>query len=144
MRVKDALDAANELVGRLTFAIRAASGIAVAASLLVLAGALAAGQRARLYDAMILKTLGATRSRILSAYGLEYALTGLVAAIFGLLAGAAAGWAVTTQAMNIEFAFAPAAAILLAVATVSIAVIFGLAGTLRILSKKPASYLRSL
>ena len=144
VRVKDALDAANELVGRLTFAIRAASGIAVAASLLVLAGALAAGQRARLYDAMILKTLGATRSRILGAYGLEYALTGLVAALFGLLAGAAAGWAVTTQAMNIEFAFAPTAAILLAGATVSIAVIFGLAGTLRILSKKPASYLRSL
>ncbi len=144
VRVKDALDAANELVGRLTLAIRAASSIAVVASLLVLAGALAAGQRARLYDAMILKTLGATRSRILGAYGLEYALTGLVAAMFGLLAGAAAGWAVTTQAMNIEFAFAPTAAILLAVATVSIAVIFGLAGTLRILSKKPASYLRSL
>ncbi len=144
VRVKDALDAANELVGRLTLAIRAASGIAVTASLLVLAGALAAGQRARLYDAMILKTLGATRSRILGAYGLEYALTGLVAAIFGLLAGAAAGWAVTTQAMNIEFAFAPTAAMLLAGATVFIAVVFGLAGTLRILSKKPASYLRSL
>ncbi len=144
VRVKDALDAANELVGRLTFAIRAASGIAVAASLLVLAGALAAGQRARLYDAMILKTLGATRGRILSAYGLEYALTGLVAALFGLVAGVAAGWAVTTRAMNIAFAFAPGAAMLLAFATVAIAVIFGLAGTLRILSKKPASYLRSL
>jgi putative ABC transport system permease protein len=144
VRVKDALDAANDLVGKLTLAIRAASFIAVAASLLVLAGALAAGQRARLYDAMILKTLGATRARILGAYGAEYALTGFVAAAFGLIAGIGAGWAVTTRAMNIAFVFAPASAILLALGTVAIAVIFGLLGTLRILSKKPASYLRSL
>jgi putative ABC transport system permease protein len=144
VRVKDALDAANELVGKLTLAIRAASGIAVAASLLVLAGALAAGQRARLYDAMILKTLGATRARIIGAYALEYGLTGTIAAAFGILAGIGAAWAVTTRAMNIEFAFSAPSAILIALATVTIAVIFGLAGTLRILSKKPASYLRSL
>lgn len=144
VRVKDALDAANDLVGKLTLAIRAASGIAVAASLLVLAGALAAGQRARLYDAMILKTLGATRARIIGAYGLEYALTGLIAAMFGVLAGVGAAWAVTTRAMNIEFVFVPASAVLLAILTVGIAVSFGLAGTLRILAKKPAAYLRSL
>jgi putative ABC transport system permease protein len=144
VRVKDALDAANDLVAKLTLAIRAASGIAVAASLLVLAGALAAGQRSLLYDAMILKSLGATRVRILGAYGLEYALTGIVAAVFGVIAGAGAGWAVTTRAMNIEFAFSPYSALLLALATVGIAVCFGLAGTLRILSKKPSRYLRSL
>ncbi|MGL4441921.1 MAG: ABC transporter permease, partial [Bosea sp. (in: a-proteobacteria)] len=144
VRVKDALDAANELVAKLTLAIRAASGIAVASSLLVLAGALAAGQRARLYDAMILKTLGATRKRIIGAYALEYGLTGMIAAAFGVLAGTGAAWAVTTRAMNIEFAFSGMSAILIALATVTIAVTFGLVGTLRILSKKPASYLRSL
>jgi putative ABC transport system permease protein len=144
VRVRDALEAANDLVGKLTLAIRSASGIAIAASLLVLAGALAAGQRARLYDAMILKTLGATRARIIGAYSLEYGLTGLCAALFGLVAGTGAGWAVTTRAMNIEFAFAPAGAISLAVATVAVAVLFGLVGTLRILGRKPASYLRSL
>jgi putative ABC transport system permease protein len=144
VRVKDALDAANDLVAKLTLAIRAASGIAVAASLLVLAGALAAGQRARLYDAMILKTLGATRTRIIGAYALEYGLTGMIAASFGVLAGMGAAWAVTTRAMNIDFAFSASSAILIALATVAIAVVFGLAGTLRILSKKPASYLRSL
>lgn len=144
VRVKDALDAANELVAKLTLAIRAASGIAVAASLLVLAGALAAGQRARLYDAMIFKTLGATRARIIGAYALEYGLTGTIAAAFGVLAGTGAAWAVTTRAMNIEFDFSAASALLIALATVAIAIVFGLAGTLRILSKKPAGYLRSL
>jgi putative ABC transport system permease protein len=144
VRVSDALEAANALVQRLGFAIRLASGVAIAASLLVLAGALAAGQRSRLYDAMILKSIGATRGRILGVYGLEYSLIGLVAAVFGVFAGAGAGWAVTTQAMNIGFVFDPLGAIVLSFATVAVAIIFGLAGTLNILTKKPAQYLRSL
>ncbi len=107
VRVRDALQAANDLVGKLVGAIRWASGIAILASLLVLAGAVAASQRAKLYDAMILKSLGATRARIIGSYGLEYALTGLVAAVFGVVAGAGAAWAVTTRAMNIDFVLAP-------------------------------------
>ena len=61
VRVKDALEAVNDVVSQLVMAIRGASSIALIASLLVLAGALAAGHRARLYDAVVLKTLGATR-----------------------------------------------------------------------------------
>ena len=60
VRVKDALEAVNDVVAQLVTAIRGASAIALVASLLVLAGALAAGHRARLYDAVVLKTLGAT------------------------------------------------------------------------------------
>ena len=58
VRVKDALEAVNDVVSQLVMAIRGASSIALIASLLVLAGALAAGHRARLYDAVVLKTLG--------------------------------------------------------------------------------------
>lgn len=144
VRVSDALEAANALVRRLGFAIQLASGVAIAASLLVLTGALAAGQRARLYDAMILKSIGATRARILGIYGLEYAMIGLVAAAFGVGAGAGAGWTVTTQAMNIAFVFEPWSAILLSLGAIAVAVIFGLTGTLTILAKKPAQYLRAL
>jgi putative ABC transport system permease protein len=144
VRVSDALEAANALVQRLGFAIQLASGVAIAASLLVLAGALAAGQRSRLYDAMILKSIGATRARILGVYGLEYTVIGLIAALFGLVAGAGAGWAVTTQAMNIAFVFEPWSAIVLSLGTIGVAVTFGLLGTLAILAKKPAQYLRSL
>ena len=77
VRVKDALEAVNDVVSQLVMAIRGASSIALIASLLVLAGALAAGHRARLYDAVVLKTLGATRARLLSAYALEYGILGL-------------------------------------------------------------------
>ncbi len=144
VRVKDALEAVNTIVGQLATAIRGASALAIAASLLVLAGALAAGQHARLYDAMILKTLGATRRFILSSYALEYAGIGFISALFGVVAGALAGWGVVTQVMKIEFVGDPTGAILAATAAIVVTVLFGLAGTLKILSKAPASHLRNL
>ncbi|CAN7695002.1 FtsX-like permease family protein [Bosea sp. LjRoot9] len=144
VRVKDALEAVSTIVGQLATAIRGASGLAIAASLLVLGGALAAGQHARLYDAMILKTLGATRRFILSSYALEYATIGLVSALFGVLAGALAGWGVVTQVMKIAFVSDPTGALLAATAAVGVTVLFGLVGTLQILSKAPASHLRNL
>ena len=42
----------------------------------MLGGALAASQRFRIYDAVILKTFGATRARLTAAYALEYLLIG--------------------------------------------------------------------
>ena len=62
VRVKDALDAIGAIVANLVVAIRGASAITLLAAALVLGGALAAGHRHRVYDAVILKTLGATRS----------------------------------------------------------------------------------
>ena len=144
VRVKDALEAVNTIVAQLAMAIRGASGLAIAASLLVLGGALAAGQRARLYDAMILKTLGATRRFILSSYALESAAIGCVAAVFGVVAGTAAGWGIVTQVMRIEFVSDPTGAILAATAAIGVTVLFGLVGTIKILTKAPASHLRNL
>ena len=98
VRVKDALDAINDVVGQLAIAIRGASSVALIASVLVLAGALAAGHRARVYDAVVLKTLGATRGRLLAAFLLEYGLSGLATAVFGAVAGTAAAWWILTRA----------------------------------------------
>ncbi len=144
VRVKDTLDAVNDLVGKLVFAIRGASAVAVATSLFVLAGALAAGHRARLYDAVVLKTLGATRARLLAAYTMEYGALGLATAVFGLVAGTLAGWVILTKVMRLDFALDLSGALLAAVLAVVVAVGLGLAGTWRILSQKPAQYLRNL
>ncbi len=144
VRVRDALEAVNDIVGQLVVAIRGASSIALAASLLVLAGALAAGHRARLYDAVVLKTLGATRAKLLGAYALEYGALGLATAIFGLAAGGLAGWVIVTRIMQLEFVFIWSGPLLAAFLAVIVTITLGLAGTLRILSQKPASYLRNL
>ncbi|WP_336485468.1 ABC transporter permease [Methylobacterium nigriterrae] len=142
VRVKDALEAVNDLVGRLVLAIRGASGIAVAASLLVLAGAIAAGHRARLYDAVVLKVLGAGRARLLTAYALEYGSLGLASALFGLLAGTLAGWIIVTKVMRLDFGLDLSGALVAAGLAVVFSVLLGLAGTWRILGQKPAPYLR--
>ena len=84
VRVKDALDADQR--GRRAARDgdpRRAARSAWSASVLVLAGALAAGHRSRVYDAVVLKTLGATRGRLLAAFLLEYGLLGLATAVFG-------------------------------------------------------------
>ncbi len=145
VRVKEALDALNDVLGQLTLAIRAASSVALVASLLVLAGAIAAGQRARLYEATILKTLGATRGRLLRALLIEYGLLGVATAAFGVAAGTLAGWAVLTRVMKLDgFVWAwPAAALAVGFALAA-TIGFGLAGAWRVFNLKPAAYLRDL
>jgi putative ABC transport system permease protein len=144
IRVKEALDAVNDLVGRLAIAVRAASGVALAASILVLAGALSAGQQARLYDAVVLKVLGATRRRLLLAFLAEFGLLGLCTAIFGVLAGMAAAYGIVTWVMHLDFVWLWPQALLAAAGAVLLTIALGLFSTWRILGRSPAPYLRDL
>ena len=144
VRVKDALDAIGALIGNLVLAIRGASALTLLVAALVLGGALAAGHRHRVYDAVILKTLGATRLRLLGAYAIEYLLLGLATAVFGVLAGSAAGWLIVTELMHLKFAWQPVPAIAATAAAVLVTVALGLAGTFSALGQKPAPVLRNL
>ncbi|MET1415989.1 ABC transporter permease [Roseibium sp. HPY-6] len=144
VRVKDAIAQVNDLVAQLAWAIRGASSITLIASVLVLAGALAAGHRNRIYDAVILKTIGATRPRLILAYGLEYAILGLTTAVFALVAGGIAAWFVITQIMEGSFVLLPVTAASAALIALVLTVGFGLIGTWRILGEKPAPVLRNL
>ena len=105
VRVREALETVEALVAKLALAIRAATGVALATSVLVLAGALAANRRARLADAMILKILGATRGRLTSTFLIEYALLGAATAAFGVAAGTLAAYGIVTRIMQFDFVF---------------------------------------
>ena len=144
VRVKDALDIVNRLVGELGTAIRAAAAVALISSVLVLAGALAAGNRARIHDAVVLKTLGATRRTLIAAFALEYMLLGLATAAFALAAGAAAAWYVVTGIMALPSQFSPQVALLTIVLALVLTIGIGLAGTWRVLGHKAAPVLREL
>jgi putative ABC transport system permease protein len=144
VRVKEALEAINAIVSDLTLAIRGASMITLVASVLVLAGALAAGHHGRVYDAVILKTLGATRGRLVLAYGLEYAILGLATALVATVAGSLAAGYVVEEVMRFRFSFAASAAALAVAVAVVLTVAFGLIGTWRALGEKPARILRNL
>ena len=144
VRVKDALDAVDHLVGNLVLGLRGASSVTLIAAALVLGGALAAGQRFRIYDAVILKTLGATRLRLLVAYAIEYLLIGLAAVVFGVVAGSITAELVITRVMEFSFVWVALPAAGTALLALLVTVALGLAGTFTALGHKPAEVLRNL
>ncbi|HWL30505.1 MAG TPA: FtsX-like permease family protein [Xanthobacteraceae bacterium] len=144
VRVKDAIEAVGGIVRNLVLAVRGASLIALLAAMLVLGGALAAGHRDRVYDAVVLKTLGATRGRLIGAYALEYLLLGTATALFGVAAGSIAAWQVVTRVMNLAFVWLPGPALAAAFSAVLVTVALGLVGTFAALGHKPATVLRNL
>ncbi len=144
VRVKDALDTIDALSRNLLLALRGASSITLIAAALVLGGALAASQRFRIYDAVVLKTLGATRARLTAAYALEYFLIGVATVIFAVAAGALAAGLIVTQVMDFPFVFVPGEAAAAAAAALAVAIGIGLAGTFSALGRKPAEVLRNL
>jgi putative ABC transport system permease protein len=144
VRVKDAIDIVDQLVGQLATAIRAAAAVALIASVLVLAGALAAGNRARTHDAVILKTLGGTRGLLIRAFSYEYMILGAATAIFALLAGGLSAWYVVSRIMNLPSVFLPDVAVATLLGALVLTVGIGLIGTWRILGQKAAPVLREL
>ena len=106
--------------------------------------ALAAGHRHKVYDAVILKTLGATRLRLLTAYTIEYLLLGAATAVFGVLAGSLAGWLIVTDLMHLKFTWLPLPALAATAAALVVTVVLGLVGTFSALGQKPAPVLRNL
>ncbi len=144
VRVKEAIDAFAAIVNNLVLAISAASAVTLVSASLVLAGALAAGHRRRVYDAVVLRTLGATRARLIGAYALEYLLLGAATGVFGMGAGSIAAWLIVKQVMTLPFAFIPAPALAAACAALAITIGLGLIGTFRALGQKPAPVLRNL
>ncbi|RDV04236.1 ABC transporter permease [Undibacter mobilis] len=144
VRVKDALDAIGALIGNLVLAIRGASALTLLVAALVLGGALAAGHRHRVYDAVILKTLGATRLRLIGAYTIEYLLIAAATALFGVLSGTAASWLIVTELMRLPFSWQLGTALAATFAAVLVTVVLGLAGTFSALGQKPAPVLRNL
>jgi putative ABC transport system permease protein len=142
--VRDALEFANGIVKRLASALRGASSVTLVTSILVLSGAFAAGYRARAYDAMVMKTLGATRRTLLGTLALEYVFLGLIASVFGLFAGMTSAWAILTFVMETPFVFAWALAIGLALGALLVTLSVGLLATLSVLKQRPAQALRNL
>jgi putative ABC transport system permease protein len=142
--VREAIESVNAVVADLALAVRVAASLALVVSMLVLGGALAAGQRQRRQDAVLLKTLGATRPVLLSAFSLEYGLLGIATALFALAAGSAAAWYVVKHVMELEFTIYPSVAATAVATALAVTLGLGFAGTWRILSVKPAQLLKNL
>lgn len=143
IRIKDALDRANELTASIGAAVRVIAAVTLLAGTLVLAGAIAAGHRRRIYDSVILKVLGATRRDVLRAFLMEYGLLGLITAAIAAAIGTLTAWAVLTRVMQSDWVFLPDTVLLTVLLCVTITLLAGFAGTWRALGQKAAPLLRN-
>ncbi len=143
IRVKDVLNAFNAMFAKVMLAVRIAGSVTLAAGALVLAGALATAQRRRILEAVILKTLGATRRRILVSHFLEYALLAGATALFAVVLGSVGAWLVVTQVMNISFSFSGIAVALALAVSMGLVFLFGGVGTWGVLRAPAVPFLRS-
>jgi putative ABC transport system permease protein len=141
--VSEALAAVARVVGTIGAALRFVALTTLTAGALVLGGAVAAGHRRRVYDAVVLKVLGARRRLIAAAFVIEYGLLGLATAVIAAGLGTVAAYVLVTGPMNANWVFLPMPLL----ATLALALLLtlglGFAGTWRALGAKPARYLRN-
>lgn len=143
IRIREALEAINGILRNIGIAVRSTAAVALVAGVLVLAGAVAANHRRRVYDAVVLKVLGATRRRVLVTYFLEYSLLGLITAILAAGVGTAAAYAVVAQVMGMPWYWLPNGVLITTTICLFVTVGAGMLGTWLAMSQKPAPMLRN-
>jgi putative ABC transport system permease protein len=142
IRVKSALATVETTLTSIASAARGTAAIALLAGGLVLAGALAASHRRRIYDAVVLKVLGATRREVLSSFLIEFGLLGLAASVAAVLIGTFCAWIMLSTYMRVDFEPMAGPALATVAGAVLAVLLLGLAGTWRALGQKAAPMLR--
>ncbi len=140
--VREALAAVGRVVARIGDAIRVVALVAIAAGVLVLGGAVAAGHRRRVYDAVVLKVLGATRGALAAAFLIEHGILGLATALAAVGLGTLAAWGLVTGPMRSDWEFLPGPLVMTAASAVLLTLVIGFAAAWRALGAKPAAWLR--
>ncbi|MGA9268373.1 MAG: FtsX-like permease family protein [Rhodomicrobium sp.] len=143
IRVRDALNAVNGIFEKVMRAVRIAGGVTLIMGALVVAGALMTAQRRRIYEAVVLRTLGAAKRRIILAHLLEYLTLAVSLSIAAAGLGLAAAYVIVKYVMGLSFSLSLYALLQPSILETIFVVALGALGTLRVLSAKPAHYLRS-
>lgn len=141
--VAEAIDRASDALAGIAAAVAWAAGATLVTGFVVLIGAAAAGERARIHEAAILKTLGASRALILRSFALRQALMGAAAGLVALLGGGIAGWAVSRFVMEVPYRFDPLSALPIVAGGIVATVAAGLVFAWRPLAARPARVLRA-
>jgi putative ABC transport system permease protein len=141
--MKDAIGRAAEALSAIATATAWAAGATLLTGFVVLIGAAAAGERGRVYEAALLKVLGASRGRVLFSFALRAALMGAAAGLVALFAGALSAWSVMTFVMDSSYTFEPVSALAIILGGLIATLLAGLVFAWRPLAARPAQVLRS-
>ena len=143
IRVADVLASIAALLDQIAAALTVTGGLTLLAGATVLVGAVAAGQRRRTREAVVLRTLGATRAQIRAAWLTEFGVLGIAAGVLAALVGTGASFAMAHYILHSDWAFLPGTLICTLAGAVAVMLLFGYAGTSAALRAKPAALLRN-
>ncbi|MEM7041375.1 MAG: FtsX-like permease family protein [Pseudomonadota bacterium] len=131
------------IMDKVRLAILAVAGVTLVSGLLVLAGAVAAARRRHLYDAAVLKVLGARRMDLLRQFAIEYLCLGVVAAVVGGLLGLVGAFIVVNWVMQLPWVWTPGTMIAILALALSLTLVAGFAGAWRVLGRSAGPVLRA-
>jgi putative ABC transport system permease protein len=142
----DALGEIQEVrkrIGDLSVALTVLGGFVSGCGALILIGSIAVTRYQRVYEAAILKTIGARKSILVRMTLIEYGVLGLVAGCIGSAASIVLIWAMSaTGAMQTPWRLHPAVNIIGIVLTVLLVMVVGVVSTWNVLTSKPIGTLR--
>ncbi len=143
IQVRDALQTASMILGRIALAMRAIAGLALVTGVLVLAASLLSSLRQRRYETVVMKVVGAQRRTLTRMMVYEFALLGGIAAAISLLTGTACAYLVVTQVMEFPWIFDLGTAVTVVVLSLSITLAFAVWAVWSSLSSRPGDFLRN-
>jgi len=137
------LETVRTVVDNVTLAVTVVGALVLLSGVLILVGAVSMTKFRRVYEAAILKTLGATGRLIATMLLLEYGVLGAIAGTVGALGAVALSWAVARYALDLPWTAAPLLTLTgIAVTAVAVAAI-GVLASLDVLRHKPLATLRA-
>jgi putative ABC transport system permease protein len=141
--LREVLETARSVIGTITLGVSVVGGLVLATGILILTGAVAMTKFRRVYEAAILKTLGASTRVVGSLLAFEYALLGLLAGLVGAFGGVALSYAISRWAIELTWTMPwRELAVGVAATTVLVAVV-GLAASADVLRRRPLATLRA-
>ena len=142
LRIRSILDKVRGLLEKIALGVRFLGGFTVLAGLAILAGSVGATQLRRAREAALLKTLGVTRRGVWTLMATEFALSGLVASVLGVVGSYALSWGFLEEVLELEPELRAWVFLVGGVGTLGLAIAAGLATSLRALRARPVETLR--
>ncbi|MBI4888593.1 MAG: FtsX-like permease family protein [Acidobacteria bacterium] len=141
--LREILQTIQVILDNVTLAVTVVGVLVLLSGGLILVGAVSMTKFRRVYEAAILKTLGASSRLIAAMLVLEYGVLGAIAGTVGALGAIALSWAVARYALDLPWAAAPAITIGGIAATAVLVAAIGVLASVDVLRHKPLATLRA-
>ena len=141
--LREILHTIQGIVSNVTLAVTVVGGLVLFSGALILIGAVSMTKFQRVYEAAILKTLGASSRLIATMLVLEYGVLGAIAGTVGALGAIALSWAVARYALDLPWEATPGLTLIGIAATVDFVAVVGVLASADVLRHKPLATLRA-